>query len=230
MILVGMSQVQWLKNNSQASQNNELVDYFVSFLKMLSLKLDESTVQFFYNGKFKDFPLYSVATWLYNHKEPMVRTAAKTITLAVYSIATEEMLETILSLPHATYFVNLASYLRYLWMKIDVSLMKDYNFDDLRDELEDVNDLLMYIQDIFNTGLPKMTRALSNSLLYYAYLPSLLGSLSCADKDPDINSYSATIYFLTQTYNIIKEPMFINALSIALFLTHIPVNYGKYTN
>jgi len=53
---------------------------------MLSLKLDKSSIQFFYNAKFKDFPLYGVAISLYNHKEPMVRTAARTITLSIYNI------------------------------------------------------------------------------------------------------------------------------------------------
>lgn len=137
------------------------------------------------------------------------------------------MLQTILSLPHASYFPNLASQLRNFWMKIDANLIKSFDIDELRDELEDVNDLLMYIQDIFNAKLPALTRALSNSLLYFAYLPSLIGSLSAQEKDPDINSYSANIFFLTQTYNYLKEPLFINALSIALFISHIPMTYEK---
>lgn len=38
--------------------DDELVDYFVSFLKSLTLKLNEETVNFFFNDKFKTFPLY----------------------------------------------------------------------------------------------------------------------------------------------------------------------------
>lgn len=208
--------------------NNELIDYFISFLKMLSLKLDSSTIQFFYNPRFKDFPLYGVATSLYNHSESMVRTAARTITLTIYNILSDDMLESILSLPHASYFPNLASQLRKLWIKIDSSLIQELDFDDLRDEIEDINDMLMYYQDIFNANIPKLTRALSNSLLYYAYLPSIIGSVNCKAKNPDINSYSAAIFFLSQTYNYIKEPLFINALSVALFLPHIPLQYDKW--
>jgi len=137
------------------------------------------------------------------------------------------MTETLLSLPHATYFPNLASQLRSIWMNIDLNLIKDFNFDDLRDEVEDINDLLMYFQEIFHAKIPRITRALSNSLLFYAYFPSALGSLSCTTRNPDINSYSATIFFLSQTYNYIKEPCFINSLSLALFLSHIPVQYDK---
>lgn len=72
--------------NFDLSLNDELVDYFVNFLKMLSLRLDKTSMQFFYNRRFKDFPLYGVATNLYNHREPMVRTAARTITLSVYNL------------------------------------------------------------------------------------------------------------------------------------------------
>lgn len=40
------------------ASDDELVDYFVSFLKSLTLKLNEETVNFFFNDKFKTFPLY----------------------------------------------------------------------------------------------------------------------------------------------------------------------------
>lgn len=98
-------------------------------------------------------------------------------------------------------------------MKIDQNLINDLDIDDLQDDIEDVNDMLMYIQDIFNIGVDDLTIALSNSLLYYAYFPSIIGSLGCISKNPDINSYSASIFFLNQTYDNIKEPLFINALS-----------------
>lgn len=65
--------------------DEELVDYYVSFLKSLTLKLNEETVNFFFNDKFKTFPLYTQAIKFYNHKEPMVRTSVRTITLTVYN-------------------------------------------------------------------------------------------------------------------------------------------------
>ena len=162
--------------NFDLTDHNELVDYFISFLKMLSLKLDKSSVQFFFNARFHNFPLYGVATSLYNHPESMVKTAARTITLTIYQICDEKMLNCLLSLPHATYFPNLSSQLMKLWKRIDKSLLQDLNFDDLRDEIEDINDLLMYIQDIFRSNIPELSKALANSLLYYAYLPCLIGS------------------------------------------------------
>ena len=89
---------------------------------------------------------------------------------------------------------------------------------------------MVYLQDIFDVNKPELTIALSNSLLYYAYFPSLIGSLGCITKNPDINSYSASIYFLNQTFHYIKEPLFLNALSIGLFLEHIPRQYSRYVD
>lgn len=113
-------------------------------------------------------------------------------------------------------------------MKIDQNIITDIDIEDLQDDIEDVNDMLMYVQDIFNVGVGDLTIALSNSLLYYSYFPSIIGSLGCISKNPDINSYSASIYFLNQTYDNIKEPLFINALSCGLFLHSIPLAYAKW--
>jgi hypothetical protein len=208
--------------------HSEIVDYFISFLKMLALKINKNSIQFFYNKRFKDFPLYGTAVKLYNHQEPMVRTAARTITLTVYSIRNQEITNAVLSLPHASYFPHMACELRDRWMKIDQNIITDLDVEDLKDDLEDVSDMLMYIQDIFNLNISDLTIALSNSLLYYAYLPSIIGSLGCMSKNPDINSYSASIFFLNQTYDHLKEPLFINALSCGLFLSQIPSQYAKW--
>mmetsp|Transcript_43386 Transcript_43386/g.41828 ORF Transcript_43386/g.41828 Transcript_43386/m.41828 type:complete len:93 (+) Transcript_43386:309-587(+) len=67
-------------------EDDEIVDHYVSFLKSLTLKLNEETVNFFFNDKFKTFPLYHSAVKFYNHKESMVRTSVRTITLTIYNI------------------------------------------------------------------------------------------------------------------------------------------------
>ena len=53
---------------------------------MISLTLVERPhlLQFFYNDRFKNFPLYGAAIKLYNYKESMVRTAVSAITLNLY--------------------------------------------------------------------------------------------------------------------------------------------------
>eukprot|EP00241_Pyramimonas_parkeae_P009104 CAMPEP_0114267176 /NCGR_PEP_ID=MMETSP0058-20121206/25101_1 /TAXON_ID=36894 /ORGANISM="Pyramimonas parkeae, CCMP726" /LENGTH=87 /DNA_ID=CAMNT_0001384901 /DNA_START=23 /DNA_END=282 /DNA_ORIENTATION=- len=55
--------------------DEELLAYYISFLKTISLKLNERTVQFFFHTH-KDkpsFPLYCEAIKFFRHSESMVR-------------------------------------------------------------------------------------------------------------------------------------------------------------
>ena len=61
-------------------------EQFISFLKTLSLKLNEHTVQFFFIEKTGAFPLLTRSIDLLNHSEPMVRTAAQATILNVYQV------------------------------------------------------------------------------------------------------------------------------------------------
>jgi len=159
------------------SEHSEIVDYFISFLKMLALKINKENIHFFYNVRFRNFPIYGTAVSMFNHPETMVKTAARTITLKIFSICDQELMNAILSLPHATYFPHLALELKDMWIKVDQNMISELDVDDLKDAIEDINDLLMYIQDIFDVNKPPLTIALANSLLYYAYFPSIIGSL-----------------------------------------------------
>ncbi|KAJ1974580.1 Protein CL16A, partial [Dimargaris verticillata] len=64
--------------------NDEVLAYYVSFLKTLSLRLNPDTIHFFFNSKSYNFPLYTSAIRFIDHEDTMVRIAVKSITLNVY--------------------------------------------------------------------------------------------------------------------------------------------------
>ncbi|PIA12854.1 hypothetical protein COEREDRAFT_50648, partial [Coemansia reversa NRRL 1564] len=66
--------------------NEEVVSYYVAFLKALSLKLTPNTIHFFFNELMNDFPLYTTAIALFDHSDSMVRVAVRAITLNVFRI------------------------------------------------------------------------------------------------------------------------------------------------
>ena len=68
------------------TQDENLVDQFVSFMKGISLRLDFKTVQFFFSQENDDFPLLTRATELLTHEEAMVRIASQTVILNVYRV------------------------------------------------------------------------------------------------------------------------------------------------
>ena len=64
---------------------------YISLLKILSLKLNVDTVQFFLNEKAsaalpQRFPLFTAAVRHFRHRNPMVRTGAQTVILSVYAV------------------------------------------------------------------------------------------------------------------------------------------------
>jgi len=63
-----------------------LCDQYVSFLKSLSLRLDRQTIQFFFQEETGSFPLLNRAIELLDYADPMVRIAAQSAVLNVYSV------------------------------------------------------------------------------------------------------------------------------------------------
>lgn len=64
--------------------DEEVMAYYISFLKTLSLKLNTHTIHFFFNENTNDFPLYTEAIKFFHHPEKMVRIAVRTLTLNVF--------------------------------------------------------------------------------------------------------------------------------------------------
>lgn len=82
---------QLILHDFEFTRDDELIDYYVNFLKSLAIKLNRETVNFFFNDKLKTFPLYSQAMMFFNHKDQLVRTSVQAITLAVFNISNPEM-------------------------------------------------------------------------------------------------------------------------------------------
>ena len=64
--------------------DEEVMAYYISFLKTLSLKLNTHSIHFFFNERMSEFPLYVEAIKFFDHPESMVRIAVRTLTLNVY--------------------------------------------------------------------------------------------------------------------------------------------------
>lgn len=88
--------------------NEEVMAYYISFLKTLSLKLNNHTVHFFFNEHTADFPLYTEAIKFFNHPEKMVRIAVRTLTLNVFRVREKAMIRFIRDCTAAPYFSNLS--------------------------------------------------------------------------------------------------------------------------
>jgi hypothetical protein len=78
-----------ITTGGDASGDEELLAYWISFLKTLSLSANANTIHFFYSipkpGAMPEFRLYTEAIRFFAHPDSMVRTAVRTITLTIYA-------------------------------------------------------------------------------------------------------------------------------------------------
>jgi protein CLEC16A len=93
--------------------DEEVLGYYVSFLKTISLKLNAGTVHFFLNSSStgKGFPLYTRAIRLAHNREGMVRAAVRTLTLNVCSVRDPDIISFVTSPPASHYFTEVAHYM-----------------------------------------------------------------------------------------------------------------------
>ena len=95
-------------------------------------------------------------------------------------------------LPFCSFFPNLACHLRELWTEIEFLSERMTPKDDKMIEhiyklVEDSNETLFYIQDLFEVTKrknPVLFKMLVNSLLNYAYLPGVVQSLCVLKRKP----------------------------------------------
>ena len=101
--------------------DEEVMAYYISFLKTLSLKLNMHSIHFFYNERTSEFPLYVEAIKFFDHPEAMVRIAVRTLTLNVYHVPLEAMHRFIESKTSIAYFSNLVWAIRNHILDLDLA-------------------------------------------------------------------------------------------------------------
>ncbi|XP_013169463.1 PREDICTED: protein CLEC16A isoform X2 [Papilio xuthus] len=167
--------------------DEEVMAYYISFLKTLSLKLNNHTIHFFYNEHTKDFPLYTEAIKFFNHPESMVRIAVRTLTLNVYRVQDASMLRFIRDRTAAPYFSNLVWFIGKHILELDACVRNDadklYLFSHqsqqkLDDLVAEHLDHLHYINDILCLNIPDLNDVLTEHLLHKLLIPLYIYSLT----------------------------------------------------
>ncbi|XP_059011086.1 protein CLEC16A isoform X3 [Mustela lutreola] len=183
--------------------DEEIMAYYISFLKTLSLKLNNHTVHFFYNEHTNDFALYTEAIKFFNHPESMVRIAVRTITLNVYKVDNQAMLHYIRDKTAVPYFSNLVWFIGSHVIELDNCVQTDEehrNRGKLSDLVAEHLDHLHYLNDILIINCEFLNDVLTDHLLNRLFLPLYVYSLENQDtggERPKI-SLPVSLYLLSQ--------------------------------
>ncbi|XP_067317458.1 protein CLEC16A isoform X1 [Anolis sagrei] len=198
--------------------DEEIMAYYISFLKTLSLKLNNHTVHFFYNEHTNDFALYTEAIKFFNHPESMVRIAVRTITLNVYKVDNQPMLHYIRDKTAVPYFSNLVWFIGSHVIELDNCVKTDEehrNRGKLSDLVAEHLDHLHYLNDILIINCEFLNDVLTDHLLNSLFLPLYVYSLVNQDKAeerPKI-SLQVSLYLLSQVFLIIHYAPLVNSLA-----------------
>uniref|UniRef100_A0A182JZ16 FPL domain-containing protein n=1 Tax=Anopheles christyi TaxID=43041 RepID=A0A182JZ16_9DIPT len=161
--------------------DEDVMGYYILFLKTLSLKLNTHTIHFFYNEHTNDFPLYTEAIKFFNHPESMVRIAVRTITLNVYRVQNPNMLQFIRDKTAAPYFSNLVWFIGKHILELDNCVRNDIDHQSqhrLANLVAEHLDHLHYLNDILCLDIPDLNAVLTEHLLHKLFVPLYIFSLT----------------------------------------------------
>lgn len=195
--------------------DEEVMAYYISFLKTLSLKLNNHTIHFFYNEHTNDFPLYTEAIKFFNHSESMVRIAVRTLTLNVFKVEDRAMLKFIRDRTAAPYFSNLVYFIGKHVLELDscVTHAEHGNSTRLSDLVAEHLDHLHYVNDILCLRIEALNAVLTDHLLNRLLVPLYVYSLvqgphPCLADDRKKVSSIVSLFLLSQVFLIVShEPL-----------------------
>lgn len=201
--------------------DEELMAYYISFLKTLSLKLDVSTVQFFFNHETQRFPLYTEAVKFFNHSEGMVRIGVRTISLAVFRLREERVRAFVVQSDSTPYFSNLVWFLqsKSQQLKAQIDRLKNNEIvtekgtaramHGFRDCVDELSDLLYYLADIYALNVNELSAAMTLNLL--EQLEVFVEALTVTSVGS--SELRVSLYVLGQIFLVLKHPPLIRAVA-----------------
>lgn len=190
----------------------DFLTYYINFLKSLSQKLDQTTIQFFFHKELNSFPLLENAIKLYNNPDSMINNVVSNIFLSICKLNYEPIEDYVCSLPSISYFTYISCKMR----DMIIALNEEKNYERFTNLQDDIITNIIYIQDIFSLQIHKINYVLTNCLMYYTILPLIVNTISSIKKQKI--TIELSVYVLSLFFNYIKNENFLNVLFTVVFL------------
>lgn len=244
-----------ITNDDIQESSEDFLSFYVNFLKSLSLKIDTTTLQLFFQKEKNSFPLLENALKLYNNEDSMIKNVVRNIFLKFAGLSKEHeaLREYLTSVPILKYFCFLSC--RLTDMTIEMNRLAgynmlynynvqplDFNYDNLKGLQDDLIDEILYLNDILSINNSQISFILLNSLLYYYICPLILGSiynykLICLENANKKNiikyivSPEIAFHVLTLLFSNINNDSLLNILVYFLFKPKISLEIiNKFIN
>ncbi|KAL5699620.1 hypothetical protein ACHQM5_030497 [Ranunculus cassubicifolius] len=218
--------INYLITYSFDFKNEELLSYYISFLRAISGKLDKNTISLLVKTRSDEvvsFPLYIEAIRYAFHGENMVRIAVRALTLNVYHVGDESVNRYVTSTHVAHYFSDLITYFRKLCIQLDglvsaaAKSSDSESISSIRSAVYELEDYLYYISDAISAGVPNLGTLITDNILKLLFFPLLLPSLAIEVTNGSKIGATTALYLLCSILRIVKIKDLSNSIAAALF-------------
>ncbi|EPB79592.1 hypothetical protein ANCCEY_01288 [Ancylostoma ceylanicum] len=177
--LLSNNHVNSIITHSFDFNNEEIMAYYISFMKTLSFKLNPSTIHFFFNEATDEFPLLTESLKFFDSSESMVRIAVRNIVLNIVRVDDAAMTKFVKGATKS-YLYDLVDSLVAQAIELDTFVRSAENVianrERLRDKVDDLVDILHYIGELLE--VEAMAESLPDLVSSRFLIPLLLNSLA----------------------------------------------------
>ncbi|ERN07456.1 uncharacterized protein LOC18435675 isoform X2 [Amborella trichopoda] len=207
-------------------RNEELLAYYISFLRAISGKLDKNTISLLvktHNDEVVSFPLYSEAIKFAFHEENMIRIAVRALTLNVYHVGDECVNRFVTSPPLSDYFSDLVTHFRKRCLNLD-----GWFSDAARNSgpsrttpsivgaMDEIEDNLYFFSDVISAGVPLLGNLITDNILQLLVFPMLLPSVKLGSVSGSQINMITSLYLLCCILRIVKFKDLASSISASL--------------
>lgn len=203
----------------------DFLSYYINFIKTLSLKIDDTTINFFFQHQKNQFPLLDSALKLYNHPDSMINNVVRNIFLSIIKTKSLSVIDYMSSLPNVTYFIFLSYRVRDTIFFINDN-SNTGSFETIKNSYDDIVNDIIFFQDIFSLKINTITFILTNCLFENIVLPLICFSLCFHKINTDqkkISVYLALNVLILFSFYI-NDEHFLNLLFGLLYSENISVD------
>ncbi|CAD8211096.1 unnamed protein product [Paramecium pentaurelia] len=186
-------------------KKEEIPDYYINFIKIISNKLNANNINLFFNSKYCQFPLLLYSQNFYNSKDNLTRIYARHLLLHILKITKESKLSHILIKYLQCYpFLQVLS--NHVQFMKDLFLNTKEKNDDFDEELKLMDHFFKDVSKI----IPELQQILDNLFMqililpYYKQLPNI-------QEDQKNQCFNIILHFLQNDIYISER------LSLAIF-------------
>uniref|UniRef100_A0A6G3MDI1 Protein CLEC16A (Trinotate prediction) n=1 Tax=Henneguya salminicola TaxID=69463 RepID=A0A6G3MDI1_HENSL len=204
----------------------EIIAYYISLIKILSMKVEESSLDLFYDHQF-DFPVFSRTILLFNHKERMIRIHVRNIILNLLKARNKSVDTYFIQFLAEVYFLHLFANIRTLIIELnDFTKSSDAHCNTIKFNSEELFDIFQFLNDMLEISSDQISIATQYFLIDFLFYKFLIPALYTADNNSlpsqiKIEKY-IFIFILSQLISVIYHlPTQFNLLKI-VFLTPTP--------